>query len=356
MINSIHEDSDLLTYDDQRSIPQSRMEDLSIPNFSAFCQKLRLERPRMQGMTREAIARALHIASRQNSGRVTLTGLLCFGKYPQAYESSLGIEIYPRGISSTKRYIIEGRLDRMVRDATQTIQNLYTRFFTEKRFPFSLSTLQTLLTNALLHRDYSVQGCARGPIRIFVAPNRFTISNPCQITKLATDRQNRPKFPHDVPNPTLMQLATYYWIDGNPLADNLQNSLLALRQRDNHIDYTIENHRWVATISLQKPMRVTHRHSQTNALPSSIATLQPEKRLVLGSVPATLPSKTHIPRRILSYLQRHGATHTRTLQQYLGCSRITLNKHIRALLDDGLIEALGHPNSPTRRYQYKKPQ
>lgn len=347
---------------DIRALSHTRMEDLSIPNFSSFCQKIRLLRPRMQNMTREAIARALHITTRTPQARITLTGLLCFGRYPQAFDSSFAIELYQRDPQDPLRYqklfLIEGRLDRMLEDALEKLSYLYTEKFTEKKAFISPSLLRTLLVNALIHRDYSALGSAHGAIRIFVHADRLIISNPCTPTSTIQKNNGKWIFPTELPNPSLMQLASYLRSHGQPLVQNLQVGLTTLQNDNVDIDFAIENHRWVVTLTTQKQECTLKESIPLQEKENRQATTTPFalEREVFDRV--TIPSrpakKSSIPRRLIAYLRQHGRVLSRALQNHIGCSRITLNKHIRSLLQAQKIEAIGHPNSPTRRYKIKK--
>ena len=151
------------------------------------------DRPNLAELPREQLDELIYL---RREGQLTLTALLLFGIYPQAYFPQLAIvashlpSVEPGGIGEGGTRLvdsvrIEGRLDEMLAGALAFVKrNIRTAIRINERTgqredcpEYPLDAVREALLNALAHRDYS-RYTENQPIQVRLYPDRLEIRNP----------------------------------------------------------------------------------------------------------------------------------------------------------------------------------
>ena len=179
--------------DDIRIIPRALMSALDQNAVNAYLDKLKQGKPNLAALTDGEICELMSIT---RDGAATLSAVLLFGLYPQAYLPQLcitaiavpGTEIGDLG-SAGERFIdnkrIEGSIPQMLEDAMQFVRkNMRTKTIIdpltgrrEDRMDYPMTAVREAIVNALVHRDYSMHTEGM-PIRLILFEDRMEIRNP----------------------------------------------------------------------------------------------------------------------------------------------------------------------------------
>ncbi|MBQ3922800.1 MAG: putative DNA binding domain-containing protein [Spirochaetales bacterium] len=177
-----------LLYADEMIVPNTSIDDISDKVISEYLTKIGDEETTAD---KETIYKNINIL---NNNRLTLGGLLFFGKNPQKYRPALCIKAVSFfGNDAT------GTEYRDSEDIVGTIPYMFERgmsFFTRTLhhiqkgqnfnsvgiLEISRIALEELLQNALTHRDYSINA----PINLFVFDNRIEIISPGKLPNSLT--------------------------------------------------------------------------------------------------------------------------------------------------------------------------
>ena len=179
--------------DDIRIVQRAAYSVLDQTLLETYLLKLKSEKPNLSSLPDENIRELMRITA---DGKVTLSSLMLFSRYPQAFFPQLCItavsvaddEIGEIG-ESGERFIdnrrIEGNIPQMLDEALVFVRkNMKIKTVispkTGKRedIPeYPLTAVREILLNALVHRDYSVHTEGM-PIQIRMFQNRIEIQNP----------------------------------------------------------------------------------------------------------------------------------------------------------------------------------
>ena len=179
--------------DDIRIVQRAAYSVLDQTLLETYLLKLKSEKPNLSSLPDENIRELMSITA---DGKVTLSSLMLFSRYPQAFFPQLCItavsvaddEIGEIG-ESGERFIdnrrIEGNIPQMLDEALVFVRkNMKIKTVispkTGKRedIPeYPLTAVREILLNALVHRDYSVHTEGM-PIQIRMFQNRIEIQNP----------------------------------------------------------------------------------------------------------------------------------------------------------------------------------
>ena len=203
--------------DDIRIIPRAVMSALDQNAVNAYLDKLKQGKPNLAALTDGEICELMSIT---RDGAATLSAVLLFGLYPQAYLPQLcitaiavpGTEIGDLG-SAGERFIdnkrIEGSIPQMLEDAMQFVRkNMRTKTIIdpltgrrEDRMDYPMTAVREAIVNALVHRDYSMHTEGM-PIRLILFEDRMEIRNPGGIYgRIRADKLG--KVQPDTRNPVL---------------------------------------------------------------------------------------------------------------------------------------------------------
>ncbi len=206
------------TRDDIREAEGATFSSLDITKVNTYLGLKLNERPNLAFLEKE---QQYELTGITRNGNVTMTALLLFGIYPQAYYPQLSViaSAIPgkeMGLldSDGKRFVdsrrIEGTLPEMLDGAlafVRTNMKTGTRINpdTGERvdYPqYPLSAVREAVLNALLHRDYSIH-TQDMPIQLFMYSDRLEITNPGGLYgRLTVDQLG--KVQSDTRNPSLV--------------------------------------------------------------------------------------------------------------------------------------------------------
>lgn len=203
--------------DDIRIIPRAVMSALDQNAVNAYLDKLKQGKPNLEALSDGELCELMSIT---RDGATTLSAVLLFGLYPQAYLPQLcitaiavpGTEIGDLG-SAGERFIdnkrIEGSIPQMLEDAMQFVRkNMRTKTIIdpltgrrEDRMDYPMTAVREAIVNALVHRDYSMHTEGM-PIRLILFEDRMEIRNPGGIYgRIRADKLG--KVQPDTRNPVL---------------------------------------------------------------------------------------------------------------------------------------------------------
>lgn len=203
--------------DDVRTVPRASFKSLDKGLLDEYIQRLKNEKPNLSNLDDEDIYELMSIT---HNDEITLSSILLFCKYPQAYFPQLCItaislpsdeigETGPFGERFLDNQRIEGNIPQMLEQAilfikrnirTKTIINLTTGA-REDRPDYPIAAIREAILNTLVHRDYSIHTEGM-PIQIIIYPNRIEIINPGGIYgRLKIDQLG--KVQPDTRNPVL---------------------------------------------------------------------------------------------------------------------------------------------------------
>lgn len=203
--------------DDVRTVPRASFKSLDKVLLDEYVQRLKNEKPNLSNLDDEDIYELMSIT---HNNEITLSSVLLFCKYPQAYFPQLCItaislpsdeigETGPFGERFLDNQRIEGNISQMLEQAilfikrnirTKTIINPTTGA-REDRTDYPIAAIREAILNTLVHRDYSIHTEGM-PIQIIIYPNRIEIINPGGIYgRLKIDQLG--KVQPDTRNPVL---------------------------------------------------------------------------------------------------------------------------------------------------------
>ena len=204
--------------DDIRKVPRAALTVLDSALLDEYIVRLKAEKPNLSFLPDETIYELMSIT---REGAVTLSSLLLYCRYPQAFFPQLcitavvlpGDELGMLG-DSGERFIdnkrIEGTIPEMLDQAIAFVRkNMRTKTIIhpetgkrEDRTDYPIAAVREAVLNSLVHRDYSVHTEGM-PIQILMYPDRLEIKNPGGIYgRLRIDQLG--KMQPDTRNPVLV--------------------------------------------------------------------------------------------------------------------------------------------------------
>lgn len=165
------------------SLTSSPIEDINLTKFSIFFEKLFGQTIDASGLTLEKVLQNMNLAK---EGKLTMAGLLLFGKNPQVVKPFClirAVNFYGNEVSDDEfiaKNDCTGTIDEQYQSAIFFLKNNLSRRQKEGSFnqPGELEinerALEETVANALLHRDYSKNAV----IRILIFKNRVEIISP----------------------------------------------------------------------------------------------------------------------------------------------------------------------------------
>lgn len=179
--------------DDIRPVDGASMKSLDIQQVSEYLKRKKRERPNLAAMGEEQLQELTGITK---NGEITLTALLLFGLYPQAYYPQLSINatcvpsnemgvVDGMGNRFTDTKHIEGTLSDMLDEALVFVRKnmrVATKIDTvtgnRVDIPqYPMDAVREAILNALVHRDYSFHTEGM-PIQLIMYTDRMEIINP----------------------------------------------------------------------------------------------------------------------------------------------------------------------------------
>lgn len=179
--------------DDIRLVQRATLKSLDQKLLNKYIELLKDGKPRLSAMDDETIYELMSI---KRKDELTLSSVLLFSPYPQAYFPQLcitaivvpGKELGNIG-ESGERFIdnerIEGNISEMLDSALQFVKrNMRTKTIIsqetgkrEDKTDYPIPAIREAIINALVHRDYSIHTEGK-PIQIIMYEDRMEIHNP----------------------------------------------------------------------------------------------------------------------------------------------------------------------------------
>ena len=179
--------------DDIRTVDRASIKALDIKKVTEYLERKKSERPHLAATDEEQL---FELTGIMRDGKVTITALLLFGIYPQAYYPQLSINatcvpsnemgiVDGMGNRFTDTKHIEGTLSDMLDEALAFVRKnmrIATRIdpTTGKRIDipqYPMDAVREAILNALVHRDYSFHTEGM-PIQLIMYTDRMEIINP----------------------------------------------------------------------------------------------------------------------------------------------------------------------------------
>ena len=204
--------------DDIRPVPRASFAVLDQTLLDEYMDRLKAEKPNLSSLPSKTVNELMSIT---RDGMVTLSSVMLFCRYPQAFFPQLcitavvlpGEEIGALG-DLGERFIdnqrIEGNIPEMLDQSIAFIRkNMRTKIIInpetgkrEDRSDYPISAVREAVLNTLVHRDYSIHTEGM-PIQILMYPDRIEIKNPGGIYgRLRIDQLG--KMQPDTRNPVLV--------------------------------------------------------------------------------------------------------------------------------------------------------
>ena len=198
-------------YYDESALTGTGLEDVDLPVFGAFLTAA-------YGLTEdtdrpdEELARLLRNLKCMAGNELTVAGALLFGRQPQRMQPTARVEFAhfagtAAGETILDRKTIEGRLPQQL-EQMESLLRLHLRnagvirgFEPEVQTELPLEMLREALTNALVHRDYSLSA----PVRVFLFEDRLEIRSPGPLPNSVTLENVRAGI-HVERNPIILSL------------------------------------------------------------------------------------------------------------------------------------------------------
>ena len=173
---------------EEQMIPATSTSDLDLEVFESFVRRLGLElddEPRLEPV--DDLRNRGVVRMEGDEPRLTLYGLLCFGRQPQSFAPTRSAWIQMTayaGRDRTEEVILsgeaKGRIDEQVERALGWIKALgireeYGPIERTDRYLVPLKALREALVNAVVHRDYAVLG-SKTLLEVF--SDRVTVTSP----------------------------------------------------------------------------------------------------------------------------------------------------------------------------------
>ena len=179
--------------DDIRVIERATFAALNQESILNYIELLKIGKPKLAAIPYDEIYELMSI---KRNGQITLSTVMNFCPYPQAYFPQLCIvatvvpgkemgEIGEQGERFLDNQRIEGNIQEMLDGAMQFVnRNMHTKTIIdpntgkrEDRTDYPITALREAILNALVHRDYSVHTEGM-PIQITMYEDRIEIRNP----------------------------------------------------------------------------------------------------------------------------------------------------------------------------------
>jgi ATP-dependent DNA helicase RecG len=178
--------------DDVRVVDRANINALDDIALQDYLIKLKLDRPNLAQLDNDRIYELMNIT---REGVPTLSAIMLFGAYPQAYFPQLCItaiavpgdsvgEVGQAGERFTDNKRIEGTIPQMLDGAMAFVRkNIKVKTIIDgngdrvDKYEYPLTAVREALLNALIHRDYSIHTEGK-PIQLIIYSDRMEVTNP----------------------------------------------------------------------------------------------------------------------------------------------------------------------------------
>ena len=174
--------------DDIRTVHRATLHSLNQKQLEEYVEKLKTGKSNLSALDEETIYELMSI---KRDDEITLTAVLLFSPYPQAYFPQLcitaivvpGTEMGAEGFEG-ERFLDNQRIEGSIPAITFVRRNMKTKTIInpitgkrEDRTDYPITAIREAILNALVHRDYSIHTEGM-PVQIIMFDNRIEIQNP----------------------------------------------------------------------------------------------------------------------------------------------------------------------------------
>lgn len=284
--------------------------------------------------------------------RPTLAGLMALGRYPQKFFPRLNVvftcyptprkgEIGSGGSRFADALNIDGPIPAMVVNAVRAVSRnmkhgaIVKGALRENIPDYPLPVIREAVANALMHRDYSLDGQGT-PVLVDLYPDRLEISNPGGLFGTLTVDQL-----------------------GHRGGTSSRNQFLARILEDvPYTDYDGREGRVVENRGSGYPTITQELEKALMAKPiirSSLANFDfMIRHRKMTDAEGKGYSKRNVEDAILAYLSERESVSTSEVARAAGISSKTARGYINRLVSEGILDAIGTKNSPKRRYRINR--
>ncbi|WP_455721679.1 ATP-binding protein [Agathobacter sp.] len=316
--------------DDIRTVDRVTMASLNKELLSEYIMLLKKDKPRLAAISDEDIYELMSI-KRQNN--ITLSAVMNFSSYPQAYFPQLciiatvvpGIEIGDLG-EQGERFLdnqrIEGTISEMLEGAIQFVsRNMRTKTIInsrtgkrEDRTDYPITAVREVVLNALVHRDYSIHTEGM-PIQLVMYEDRMEVRNPGGIYgRIKIDQLG--KVQPDTRNPVMASE-----LEVLKITENRYSGIPTIRRAMQEYD-------------LQQPEFIDERGNFVVKLYKYVSDVEKQKEYELNNDELVLFCKTPRTRKEIG--------------EFLGLSSVTyaIQTYVMPLVEKGIIK-MSIPDKPS---------
>ena len=326
--------------DDIRIIPRAALSALDHDLLDDYMIQLKKEKPNLSILPDETIYELMNIT---HNGAATLSSVLLFCRYPQAFFPQLCIiamvlpgenmgELGDSGERFMDNQRIEGNIHEMLDKSIEFIKrNMRVKTIInpetgkrEDRGDYPITAIREAILNTLVHRDYSIHTEGK-PIQIKMFPNRIEISNPGGIYGRISVNQLG-KVQPDTRNPFLA------------------TAMEVLRLTENRYSGIPTIRRAMSQFGLREPLFVNERGTFTVILYNNFAPAS-GTQLSLG-VP------TDREEELLRFMRTPRTRQEIANHLGIGTIQYAMQTYIRPLIEKGQVKLTipEHPRSQSQKY------
>lgn len=339
---------------DAAIVRDATVEDLDENLLSGWLSRVRETTLGRSGTSDEDLMANRRVIAADDDGclRPTLAGLLALGKYPQKYFPRLDIvftsyptpqkgEVSRDGSRFTDAMNIDGPIPAMVVDAVRAVSRnirhgaIVKGALRENVPDYPLPVIREAVANALMHRDYSIDGQGT-PVLVDLYPDRLEISNPGGLFGALTIDQLGQRGGTSSRNQFLARI-----LEDVPYTDY-----------DGRTGRVVENRgSGYPTITRELEEALMGEPIIGNSLDRFDFIIRHRR---MTDAEGKGYSRLNVESAILAYLTKRESASTSEVARAAGISSKTARGYINKLVDEGTLEAIGTRNSPKRRYRINR--
>lgn len=337
---------------DGRIIKDATLEDFNHDLLFAWLARVReASFGRVDALSDEGLMANRRVISRDEDGifRPTLAGLLALCSYPQKYFPRLCVVFtkYPtnskgvpseRGMRFLDSITIDGSIPDMIVKVIRAVDKniahgaVVKNGLREEVPEYPLAAIREAIANALMHRDYSTEACGE-PVTVDLYPDRLEISNPGGLFGPMTVERlggagatlSRNQFLSRI-----LEDVSYTNFDGGVgrVVENRGSGYPTIRYE-------------LAEAGMSEPL-------VTSSLNTFEIKLLHRDVTIFGGA---REGSADAGREILSFLEHRQDASTKEIAAALKMTAKTVRHYLAQLMEAGLVEGIGAPRSPKRRYK-----
>ena len=328
--------------------------DLDAGLLSGWLSRVRQTTLGRSGESDEDLMANRRVAAIDEEGvlRPTLAGIMALGKYPQKFFPRLNVvftsyptprkgEVGSGGSRFADILNIDGPIPAMVVDAVRAVSRnmkhgaIVNGALRENVPDYPLPVIREAVANALMHRDYSIDGQGT-PVLVDLFPDRLEISNPGGLFGTLTVDQLGQRGGTSSRNQFLARIledVPYTDFDGREgrVVENRGSGYPTITQE---LEKALMGEPIIHSSLASFDFMIRHR-KMTDA----------EGRGY---------SKRNVEDAIIAYLSERESVSTSEVARAAGISTKTARGYINKLVDEGVLDAIGTKNSPKRRYRINR--